>query len=352
MKTENLSKGLVVKNYGSMCELLETDKKAGGKSKSIQLEDWKRYFEYHKEGQKFVIDEIYDVPLENTKIVGRPSVYGNMAQLLILDLLGKSHGSITISANRLMKTIGMTNENYGKCQDESLGLASYSGMEVGHVYDFYNTTGSGFRKVIVTALDNLEKKMIINYSKVVKVKDRSEPLPRIASDEEVELLMTITKDILEELGFSDIGAIRRSNKWGEYLKKRKKALSEMTSFEYDYNAYKIIVNRKYIEKEKLKLSNLILDGEDFLKEFSDLNNLLIENTIDNAKNRVNNIEKTSDKLAKLRSRENYVDNIVTLCRLTINKDAKPIYDKVHELQVSILNEINNRKIAKELKNLL
>lgn len=352
MKVENLTKGLVVKNYKVLCELLEVEKKAGGKSKSIQMEDWERYFVYHKEGHKFVIDEIYETPLENTKVNGRPSVYGNMVQLLILDLLGKSRGAIIISANKLMEAIGMTNENYGKCQDDALGLSNYGGMEVGHVYDFYNTTGSGFRKVIVTALDNLEKKMIVNYSKVVKVKEVNLHNPRIATDEEVELLLSISKDILDELGFDNIGLIRRSNQWGNYLKMKKKMLSEKTNFEYDYSAYKIVVNRKHLEKEKIKLTNLILNEEAFNKEKSGLNSLVIENTIDNAKNRVENIDNTSDKLAKLRSKSDYVDNIILLCRLTINNESSSIYEVVHEKQIKILSEINARRQDKEIDNLI
>lgn len=344
MKTENLQEGQIFKNYSEICSVLEVKPKAGGKSKSIQLEDWSRYFKYRKEGHKFVIEEIYPTPLENTKVNGRPSVYGNIVQLLILDLLGKSHGSILISANKLMEAIGMTNENYGKCQDNAIGLASYSYMSVGHVYDFYNVTGSGLRKIVKYALDNLEKKMIINYSKVVKVKERNVHLPRIASDEEVELLMDITKDILDELGFGNISDIRRSSKWGEFLKKKKNALSKTTNFEYDYSAYKIVINRKHIEKEKNKLASLILDEDTFIKEKSELNGLVIKNTIDNAKNRVVNIENTSEKLAKLRSEIIYVDNITTLCDLTVNKDKPTIYEEVRERQLSILKDLGTSSI--------
>lgn len=63
MKTENLYIGQVVKNYKEMCRILGQDVKSG-KSKVLQLEDWRRYIEYHKEGNKIVIDVIYDDPIE------------------------------------------------------------------------------------------------------------------------------------------------------------------------------------------------------------------------------------------------------------------------------------------------
>lgn len=348
---KNLEVGQVYKSYRQLCDALGAKIEAGN-SKKAQLREWECYFLYRKQGNKFIIDEIYDVPLDKEETRGRPSVYGNMVQLLILDLLGKSRGSIVISANKLMEAIGMTNENYGKCQDNALGLSDYSNMEIGHIYDFYNSTGSGLRGVIKTALSNLDKKLIINFSKVVKVKERNKTQTRIASDKEVELLMDISKDILNELGFENINEVRRSTKWGEYLKLKKKALHEKTEFEFDYSAYKIVVNRNHLEKEKTKLTSLILDEESFNKETSDLNGLIIENTINNAKTRVENIDKASDKLAKLRSRENYVDNIIELCRLTINKNTSPIYETVHERQLRILNEIELHKEEKIINELL
>lgn len=50
-----------VKNYKLMCEFLK-EEEGTGNSRKAQINRWKRYFEFHKEGQKFVIDEIYDEP--------------------------------------------------------------------------------------------------------------------------------------------------------------------------------------------------------------------------------------------------------------------------------------------------
>lgn len=61
---ENLHKGQVVKNYIELCKLLGEDVKCcAGQSKICQLKDFKRYFEWEKDGQKFIISDIYDKPL-------------------------------------------------------------------------------------------------------------------------------------------------------------------------------------------------------------------------------------------------------------------------------------------------
>ena len=52
----------VVKNYKVMCELLREEEKTGNAKRSQQVE-WKRYFDFEREGQKYIIKEIYDIPL-------------------------------------------------------------------------------------------------------------------------------------------------------------------------------------------------------------------------------------------------------------------------------------------------
>ena len=63
MKIENLSEGLIIKNYKELCSILEIKVEAGN-SKKAQLKELERFVGYHKEGQKFIIDEIYDEPLK------------------------------------------------------------------------------------------------------------------------------------------------------------------------------------------------------------------------------------------------------------------------------------------------
>lgn len=52
----------IVKNYKIMCELLKEPEKEGN-SKRAQMKEWKRYFDFEREGQKYIIKEIYDIPL-------------------------------------------------------------------------------------------------------------------------------------------------------------------------------------------------------------------------------------------------------------------------------------------------
>ena len=54
------------KNYRKICEYLHEPIKTG-KSKQLQLKDWKRYFEYERDGNAFVITKVYDAPKEKIR---------------------------------------------------------------------------------------------------------------------------------------------------------------------------------------------------------------------------------------------------------------------------------------------
>ena len=66
MKIKN---GQTFRNYKVLCAYLNEPVKTG-KSKQLQLADWKRYFEYKQEGHRFIITEVFDTPKEKTKRTG------------------------------------------------------------------------------------------------------------------------------------------------------------------------------------------------------------------------------------------------------------------------------------------
>ena len=57
VKTENIKVGDVYNNYGLLCAALGEEKKTGD-SKMAQLENWKRYFNYARDGYRFIITSI------------------------------------------------------------------------------------------------------------------------------------------------------------------------------------------------------------------------------------------------------------------------------------------------------
>ena len=60
------------KNYKELCRAMGW-MVASGCSKKSQLKDLERYCKYHKEGQKIVIDEVFETPLPSNSQSGRPT---------------------------------------------------------------------------------------------------------------------------------------------------------------------------------------------------------------------------------------------------------------------------------------
>lgn len=62
MNIDNLAEGLVIKNYKELIALLGEEVKSGN-AKIRQIKDLEQYCQYHKEGNKFIIEKIYKNPI-------------------------------------------------------------------------------------------------------------------------------------------------------------------------------------------------------------------------------------------------------------------------------------------------
>ena len=111
MNINNLYKGLVIKNYKELCDLIDEKPKTSN-SKEAQLKELKRFISYHNEGHKFIIDEIYEIPQrkEDRRTNG---LYIDDVQAMIINLLLNSkENKVLLSYGKLFKATNMTNDNY------------------------------------------------------------------------------------------------------------------------------------------------------------------------------------------------------------------------------------------------
>lgn len=119
---ENIKVDQVFKSYSALCKALDTIEVAGN-SKQSQLKNWKRYFSWDKEGNKFIIKEIYKEP--KPKIDGRVIHTSDMAglfQILLLEYMRYcEYGCIDLTNNvresyivrkKLYESIGLVNHKW------------------------------------------------------------------------------------------------------------------------------------------------------------------------------------------------------------------------------------------------
>lgn len=116
MNLDNICEGLIVKNYKEMCNLLGEEVR-NGCSKKSQLKEWERYFKYHKNGNKFIIDEIFEKPVNNMikeNLIMKNINNGKFSKEIypIVKNFVCKHDIEYISKGKLLKELGLINTNY------------------------------------------------------------------------------------------------------------------------------------------------------------------------------------------------------------------------------------------------
>lgn len=339
MNIEKLEVGMTFKNYKELCAELGWEVKKSVDTKNAQFSELSRYCKFSKMGHKFFIDEVYDTPLPKIDNRGKDSIYGNLVQLLIADLLAQCEGHVSISRSRLMTTIGMVNSNYSECRELVQKLSKHTGIAEKLIYDFYNTSTSSFKSVIETALNNLMDKRVIMYNKIIKVSDKDTYNTRTATLLELELIMEIEKDTLEELGYRQISDVRVSKDWKKFKTITKRRLHEESEIDFYYTAYDITVNEKYIVDECNELANLLLEQVKRQESKDELNKLIYSQLLINAQKRHDKAKEftASRKMKEIRRHTTYVDYIRQLNDLLIDKNTTNFTYQVRKIKIEALD---------------
>ena len=84
-RLNDLTVGQTFKNYKELVAFFDEEVK-NGKSKKYQLENFKRYFDYEKQGNKFIITAINEIPTEK-KLRGKDATVGKELDALLTTAL-------------------------------------------------------------------------------------------------------------------------------------------------------------------------------------------------------------------------------------------------------------------------
>lgn len=299
MKIENLVVGKVYKNYKEICEFLN-DKPKAGKSKQLQIKDWERYFNYKKDGHKWIITEIFNEPKEKTdgKMKGNnSSPYLKHMEILILDLLAHQNkgNTFTTSKNALLKQLKVINSNYISYKNKRPLLSKQTEICLDEINDYFDSSSSTFRSNVTTALNHLEKQSYIFVRNEITVceavpqvdytvdgdikldmsteinengdyiiKPRAvyvKPLEkhRKATNDEIELIHKIERNLLDyEYKVDSKQALYKTGKIKEFCGKVNEKLFAHSNIMYYYPSYEIVFNHENVKK---RLEDLILNEE-------------------------------------------------------------------------------------------
>lgn len=243
MKIENLEAGMVVKNYRDLCELLEIDYSSGN-TKIKQVCELQRFVKYDVEGHKIIIEEIYETPLEKTRIHGgsrNNTKYKVPLEKQILTLLQKTEDyQICFPKYVLCEELELVSPNYRRYNYHYEPLVKELGVTMFEAEDFYESTNSSLTYTIVSTLERLVNKKSISYQKVIigKFSDDMECY-EIVDKELIKKILEIENKALEKMECKTIGEVIYKNMYQDYNLEVNEQLKKEMSIDYIFEAYKI-----------------------------------------------------------------------------------------------------------------
>jgi peroxiredoxin family protein len=344
MNIDNISEGLIVKNYKVMCELLEQPTKTG-KAKQLQISDWERYFVYSKSGYSFIINKILETPTDKTDLRvngNNKAKYIDKIEFLILDLLAQNgnDGQVFLSRNKLLYSLQMVNQNYSYGKIKPMKLSKIVDVTKEEINDFYQTSDRMLKRNLETALDGLRSQALITWKnslticlveskaeinefnsvKAIKLETIDEDgdmevefslrqsdkglIHRKATIEEEQLIIHTEREVLKAFGCKTISDVFKINKAEIFYKHVKEILFEQANIYLYYHSYEIISNKDHILEE--------LNTYEKRKIQEEINNDIVEKLKLNTANRYNRAFDKYDETSKdkyvIRMDEMYCEN--------------------------------------------
>ncbi len=239
----------IYKNYKELCEVMDWKVKSGN-TKISQLKDLERYCKYHKEGNKFIIDEIYENPLpkEDNRFNGNNSVYKENIDKLILHMCSETYDSkynyIELTTNTLMERLHIINKNFKVGRNNINKFSRYLEVPIETIYDFYNSTYKKNKDIIEASLKRFKNKALLDWYKVKKICLLDDSY-RKATDGEIEGILEIEQEVLRILQYKDKKEVFLHGAWNSFQNKKNEMLRDMMKIKYDFEVYHIVTTKSF-----------------------------------------------------------------------------------------------------------
>ena len=272
INTSNLKIGSEIKNYKTLCTLLEEPIK-NGDSKKAQLKNWARYFEFEKiKGkQSYIILDIYDepFPIEDNRSSGNNSIYSKYIETILVNYLSAQEGNTkTFTRRNWWELLGMINKQYGKQTNKQLRQIDtcLTDFEINH---FYQRCNRKLDRILITALTSLRRRRLIEWQYqtiIVRVSSNNIEEHHIASDNEIEIILRKEKQILTNVfNYTDIYQIFLTDQQKLFYQFVNEDLYKQYGYIRYYKRIKIVYNQENmidaLPETELQLQKLLLNNE-------------------------------------------------------------------------------------------
>lgn len=266
--------------YDELCVLFQEEKKSHH-SKDSQKKRWSCYFRWSNPStQKYLIEEIYDVPLE--MIDGRRNNGGNSTSKflklddILMDYFDENE-NISTTMPKLAVEIGLLSRAYELCRNDNKEYSENSGIPK-YIIDAYLANIQGcVLHAIRTALERLKKEYQIDFRDFfVLVQNGKGKVELSTADSQV--IVSMENQVRNQLGIT-LFELSTGKKKVEFYELMRKKIFEKFGYDiaYYYRKYKIrkldnVYNKKSNEDtHKLTRKFIITIGTEMFKSICSFN---------------------------------------------------------------------------------
>lgn len=277
---ESVREGDEFTTFTEFCRRLGVEPKTGN-SKRAQIEQFTRYFEWEKDGNKIIITKVYDEPLPDLT----DGIYSGLIKQLILDMLSsryllRNEKHLVLSFAELIREIEAVNTEYATYKNDSERLADELGITLDYVVDFYNVTDSKLYGSVTSALNSLQNKSLVDYQivkmlRVVHPEDSRKKIVRMATAPEREKIVHFERLVLDDMGCKSKTDVVLRRKWEEFSDKMGEYFTKngMEYIDFYYNAFDIVFNQ-FVVDEGERVRSFLLSNRHEIKSL--LNNKVVD----------------------------------------------------------------------------
>lgn len=372
---ENLTTGMMLKNYKELCETLEV-KPLSGNSKKAQMKWFGMHFTLEQQGYGFIIKEILTTEVQPKPTKGGANnniEYKENMERLILDILAQSgnKGSIFLSKNKFFYILEMVNVNYLDTYKRIDKWSKYLDVDEYTMQEWMDTTGGVLERSVESALTSLRNKALIIWSKEMTIcklqeiksseilrqettKDRygekqtryilekdTRPIIKEAEDEERKQVLKTEKEVLNQLECTDKREVVQKGLWRDFKTKVESILIHKYKIKYYFQSYKILSNPEHIQAEFR--NRYLLDNDSREEEKIITNGSVLDRLKNNALSRyANAIKQLEDndiifyqnEKIENRSNDDYIDKNIKLNKAFIDRTAPDTRNDVKRVKVN------------------
>lgn len=222
--------------YKELCQVLEEDEKT---NREKQHQRWSRYFEFRKEGKRYIIVKIYDVPQVDGRTNGNNSKYIMYFKDIVMHMLTRNSDEDVYKTTKewLLKSSLVNNNLYKDCKELRVEMESY----IPKFHEYYIKNCQIDIKLFLTnkfrdAINQLQRDGYIEVIDTYKI---------ILNDNTFKIAMPREKDEIEDICNEVLSEMKlKSLLHAEYKKLKSvvyKKIDEKLNEKYEYKTtYKVI----------------------------------------------------------------------------------------------------------------